>query len=123
MIHPSAILGSNKYVIIDEGGVICAGCLVTTNIRIGRHVLLNLACTVGHEANIGDYSAFMPPCNVSGEVRIGNGNFWGTGAKIINRCTVGDNVVIGAGAVVITDIPDNVTAVGVPVKIVKRNGE
>jgi serine acetyltransferase len=58
--------------------------------------------------------------NNSGEARIGNGNFWGTGAKIINRCTVGDNVVIGAGAVVITDIPDNVTAVGVPAKVVKR---
>jgi serine acetyltransferase len=78
---------------------------------------------VGHEANIGDYSAFMPTCNISGEVQIGGGNFWGTGVKIINRCTVGENVVIGAGAVVIADVPDNVTAVGVPAKVKKRNGE
>ena len=123
LVHPSAILGSNKYLSIGEGSIICAGCLVTTNIRIGRHVLLNLACTVGHEADIGDYSAFMHTCNISGDVRMGNGNFWGTGAKIINRRRVGENVVIGAGAVVITDIPANVTAVGVPAKVVKRNGE
>jgi sugar O-acyltransferase (sialic acid O-acetyltransferase NeuD family) len=123
LVHPAAILGSNEYLSIGEGSIICAGCLVTTNIRIGRHVILNLACTVGHEANIDDYSAFMPTCNISGEVQIGGGNFWGTGAKIINRCTVGENVVIGAGAVVIADIPDNVTAVGVPAKVMKKNGE
>jgi serine acetyltransferase len=56
-------------------------------------------------------------------MRIGNGNFRGTGSKIINCCTADENVVIDTGAVVITDIPDNVTAVGVPVKVVKRNGE
>ena len=46
---------------------------------------------------------------------------WGTGAKIINQKIVGDNVTIGAGAVVTQDIPDNVTAVGVPARIIKRN--
>ncbi len=93
--------------------------IITTNITIGRHVVLNLTCTVGHESSIGDYSAFMPTCNISGEVTIGECTFWGTGSKIINRCRVGDQAIIGAGAVVVRDLPSGVTAVGVPAKIIK----
>ena len=123
LIHPSVIIGSNDYLNIGEGCIICAGTIITTNILIGRYVILNLACTVGHEAEIGDFSSFMPTCNISGEVKIGEATFWGTGAKIINKRTVGDNVIVGAGAVVIQDIPDNVTAAGVPADIVKRHVE
>jgi sugar O-acyltransferase (sialic acid O-acetyltransferase NeuD family) len=120
LIHPSVVLGNPKFLEIGEGGLICAGCILTTHITIGRFVLLNLACTVGHETVIGDFSSFMPTCNISGEVRIGEATFWGTGAKIINRKNVGDYAVIGAGAVVIDDIPAGATAVGVPAKIVKQ---
>ena len=119
LIHPSVIMGSPKFVTVGEGSIICAGTIITTNITIGRHVVLNLACTVGHESSIGDYSAFMPTCNISGEVTIGECTFWGTGAKIINRCRVGDQATIGAGAVVVRDLPSGVTAVGVPAKIIK----
>lgn len=120
LIHPSVIMGSNKYVHIGEGSIICAGTIITTNISIGRHVTLNLACTVGHQTEIGDFSSFMPTCNISGEVRIGEANSWGTGAKIINGKKVGNNATIGAGAVVIDDIPENVTVAGVPARIIKK---
>jgi sugar O-acyltransferase (sialic acid O-acetyltransferase NeuD family) len=119
LVHPSVIIGSSRYVDIGQGSIICAGTIITTNISIGKHVIFNLACTVGHETTIGDFSSFMPTCNISGEVSIGERNFWGTGAKVINRKQVGDNVIVGAGAVVTTDLPDNVTAVGVPAKIIK----
>lgn len=121
LIHPSVIMGSPKYVEIGEGGIICAGTIITTNIRIGRFTILNLACTVGHETDIGDFCSFMPTCNISGEVKIGKASFWGTGAKIINRCSVGEATTIGAGAVVVSDIPDHATAVGVPAKVIKSN--
>ena len=45
----------------------------------------------------------------------------GAGANIIGPIHIGNNVIIGAGAVVITDIPDNAVAVGVPAKVVKYN--
>jgi sugar O-acyltransferase (sialic acid O-acetyltransferase NeuD family) len=120
LFHPSVIIGPSDYVEIGEGGIICAGNIITTNIHIGKHVLLNLACTVGHETLIGDYCAFMPGCHISGEVKIGKASFWGTGAKIINQCYVGDFTTIGAGAVVIDNIPDHATAVGVPARVIKR---
>jgi sugar O-acyltransferase (sialic acid O-acetyltransferase NeuD family) len=119
--HPSVICGPKEYVRIGEGTIICAGTIITTNIEIGKHVILNLACTVGHQAVIGDYSSFMPSCNISGEVIVGEASFWGTGAKVINRKHIGAYTKIGAGAVVTTDIPDNVTAVGVPAKVVRSH--
>ena len=123
LVHPSVITGRKRYVTIGEGSIICAGTIITTNISIGRHVILNLACTVGHETEIGDFSSFMPTCNISGEIKVGEATFWGTGAKVINRKTIGNNVIIGAGAVVTIDIPDDVTAVGVPARIVKGRTE
>lgn len=116
LVHPSVIMGRKEYVRIGRGCIVCAGCIVTTNISIGEFVILNLACTVGHETVIGNYSSFMPTCNISGEVRIGDGTYWGTGAKIINRVSVGNDAIIGAGAVVIVDVPEGVTAVGVPAR-------
>lgn len=121
LVHPSIISGKSEYVKLGEGCIICAGNIITTNIEIGRHVILNLACTIGHETEIGDFSSFMPTCNISGEVQIGESTFWGTGSKVINQIKVGNNVIIGAGAVVTTDIPDNVTAVGIPAKVIKKN--
>ena len=121
LIHPSVVMGPSDYVEIGSGAIICAGTIITTNIRIGRYVILNLACTVGHETEIGDCCSFMPTCNISGEVKIGQASFWGTGAKVINRCSVGDHTTIGAGAVVIGDLPPGVTAAGVPAKIIKSD--
>jgi len=119
LIHPSVILGKREYVAVGEGSIICAGTVITTNISIGRHVIVNLCCTIGHETEIGDYSSFMPTCNISGEVQIGKATYWGTGAKVINGKTIGDNAVVGAGAVVVQDLPADVTAVGVPAKVIK----
>lgn len=120
LIDPSVIFGSKKFISIGEGSIICAGTILTTNIDIGEYVLVNLSCTVGHETRIDDFCSFMPACNISGEVKIGKCNYWGTGAKVINRKKIGGNVVVGAGAVIIDDIPDNVTVVGVPGKIIKN---
>ena len=53
---------------------------------------------------------------------IGNNVFIGTGAKILGNITIGDNVKVGANAVILKDIESDVTVVGVPGEIVKRNG-
>lgn len=50
---------------------------------------------------------------------IGNNVFIGAGARVLGEITVGDNAKIGANAVVLHDVPENATAVGVPARIIK----
>ncbi len=118
LVHPNALIGVNN-VSIDKGTIICAGCIITCDIQIGKFVILNLCCTVGHDTIINDFSSFMPTVNISGDVIIENGVYVGTGAKIINQLTIGKNTIIGAGAVVSKSLPANCTAVGIPAKPIK----
>jgi len=119
LIHPLAWVGDTEFVEIGKGCIICAGTLITTNIKMEDFVILNLGCTVGHDTIIKKYSAFMPSVNISGEVKIGEGVYVGTGAKIINQLQIGDYTVVGAGAVVAKTLPAHCTAVGVPAKVIK----
>ena len=118
LIHPSVIWGK-EHSSIGEGSIICAGNIFTVDYSIGKHVILNLGCTVGHDTIIGDYASFMPSVNISGEVNIGEGVYVGTGAKIINQLEIGAFTVVGAGAVVSKTLPANCTAVGIPAKPIK----
>jgi sugar O-acyltransferase (sialic acid O-acetyltransferase NeuD family) len=117
LIHPSVIY-SDK-VSFGEGSIICAGSIITVNIEIGRHVIVNLDCTIGHDAVLGDYTTILPSVNVSGFVKTEECVNVGTGSAIIQGVTVGKNTVIGAGAVVVKDLPANCTAVGAPAKPIK----
>lgn len=119
LIHPLAWVGDSEFVEIGKGCIICAGTLITTNIRMEDFVILNLGCTVGHDTIIKKYSAFMPSVNISGEVTIGEGVYVGTGAKIINQLEIGDYTIVGAGAVVAKTLPAHCTAVGVPARVIK----
>ena len=105
IIHPSVLI-SDDEVTIGHGCVICAGTIITCNIKIGNFVTLNLMCTVGHDTTINDFSAFMPSVNISGEVLIDEKVYVGTGAKIINQLTIGKNTIVGAGAVVSRSLPE-----------------
>ena len=118
LIHPSVLIGWDD-VQIGHGTVICAGVIITCNIKIGNFVTLNLSCTVGHDTEIKDFASFMPSVNISGEVIIHEGVYVGTGAKIINQLEIGQNTIVGAGAVVSKTLPENCTAVGIPAKPIK----
>jgi sugar O-acyltransferase (sialic acid O-acetyltransferase NeuD family) len=118
LMHPSVHVRSES-VSIGVGSIVCAGCILTVDISVGDHVILNLNCTVGHDSVLGNFSSFMPAVNISGEVTIGNGVYVGTGAQLINQLYVGENTTIGAGAVVSKNLPSDCTAVGVPAKPIK----
>ncbi len=116
LIHPSVKIRNEQHIEIGEGSIICEGNILTTNIRIGAHVILNLACTTGHDVLIEDFCSIMPGARISGEVKIRELVYIGTGATIINQIEIGNASIIGAGAVVIKDIPAHCTAVGVPAR-------
>ena len=119
LVDPSVeISGYNK---IGEGTIICANTVLTVNICIGKHVIINLDCTVGHDAVLEDYVTLYPSVNISGMTCIGEGCELGTGMQIIQGKTMGCNSIVGAGAVVIKDIPGSCVAVGAPAKPIKSN--
>lgn len=117
LIHPSVIC--SERVSFGEGTIICAGNIITVNIDIGKHVIINLDCTIGHDTIVGDYSTILPGVNVSGFVKTGKCVNVGTGSAIIQGINIGENTIIGSGAVVTKDLPANCTAVGVPAKPIK----
>jgi len=123
LIHPRAEM--SKWIEIGEGTVICAGNILTTNIVLGRHVQINLNCTVGHDVIMEEYATLAPGVHVSGCVHIGKRAYIGTGAVIINGTqndpvVIGADAVISAGSFVTRSIPPGETWCGVPARILHR---
>lgn len=116
--HPSATFGAD--VVAGPGFVVCAHVGVTTNVRIGRHVHLNLHVTMGHDCVVGDYVTVSHGARVSGDVRLEDDVMVGTGAAIIQGVTVGARTIVGAGAVVTRDLPPGVVAMGAPARPVRQ---
>jgi sugar O-acyltransferase (sialic acid O-acetyltransferase NeuD family) len=121
LVHPLAWLGAN--VAVGEGSIVCAGVRATTDIVIGRHVILNLNVTVGHDSVLGDFATVNPTSSISGNVRVRDGVEVGTGVQIIPGVEVGAWSILGAGTVVTKDTPANATVVGVPGQVAKFRDE
>lgn len=119
LIAPDAILGKNS--VIEDGTIICSGTILTVDVTIGRHSIVNLNCTIGHDAVLKEFVTLYPGVHVSGCVTIGSDSEIGTGTQIIQGIKIGRGVIVGAGATVITDITDEVTAVGTPARVVKNH--
>ena len=119
LIHPTVIVGDKDYVKVGRGCIFCAYTVITCDVEVGDFVILNLACTLGHDTIVQDYCAFMPTCNISGECVIEEGVYCGTGVKIINQTSIGAETIVGAGAVVVKPLPAKCTAVGAPAKAIK----
>jgi sugar O-acyltransferase (sialic acid O-acetyltransferase NeuD family) len=115
LIHPN-VRYDEDTVKFGVGTVVCAGSILTVNIKVGNNVLINLDCTVGHDCVIEDFATLSPGAHVSGNVHVGEGAYLGTGCAIIEKKTIGAEAVVGAGAVVTKNVLDKTTVVGVPAK-------
>ena len=114
-IHPFTSVSPSAS--IGEGSMISAGTIVLPRAVIGRGVILNTKSSVDHDSVVGDFAHIGPGATVGGNVRIGAETLIGSGATVVSGVTVGARSIIGAGAVVVRDVPDDVTAVGVPARI------
>jgi sugar O-acyltransferase (sialic acid O-acetyltransferase NeuD family) len=110
-LSPRARIGEG--VVMYPNGVACPGTLISD------HALLNSGAIVSHDTEVGPYSTLNPGVNLAGNVSIGEGCHLGIGCSVIQGIRIGAWTIVGAGATVIRDLPEGVTAVGVPAKIIK----
>lgn len=120
IIHPSVRFDASSCD-VGEGAILCAGTVATVSVTFGAFSMINLSCTIGHEARIGSGSVLNPTVNISGGVTLGKGVLVGTGAQILQYLSVGDDAIIGAGAVVSKNVEPGTTVVGVPAKPLVRS--
>jgi sugar O-acyltransferase (sialic acid O-acetyltransferase NeuD family) len=120
IVHPSVRFDA-KSCKVEEGVILCAGVIATVNIVFEAFSMVNLSCTIGHEARLGAGSVLNPTVNVSGGVHIGNSVLVGTGAQVLQNLTIGENAIIGAGAVVSKAVAPMTTVVGIPAKPLIRS--
>ena len=104
-IHPGAVIGEGLF--IDHG----MGVVIGETTEIGNNCTLFQNVTLG---GTGKETGKRHPT-------LGNNVMVAAGAKVLGPFKVGDNSKIGAGAVVLCEVPENCTVVGVPGRIVKRN--
>lgn len=117
-IHPSVKIFDKNFQ-IGKGSFIGANSIITTNVKIGKHAIINRGNQIGHDCIIGDYFSMMPGAILSGNVNVGNRVYMGTNSTIIEKKFISSDVIIGANAVVIDNIDFRGTFVGVPAKKVK----
>jgi sugar O-acyltransferase (sialic acid O-acetyltransferase NeuD family) len=119
LIHPHALLQDPSSISIGSGSVIAAGTILTADIQIGPHVLVNLSCTIGHGTTIDEGCSIMPGVNIAGNVRVGKHVLIGSGANVLANIKIGDRARVGAGAVVTKPVEPSITVVGIPARELK----
>ena len=92
------------------------GAIVHNEAVIGRQCILNTRSLVEHDCVLEEGVEIGPGATLAGRVHVGANTWIGTGASVRPRIRIGRNSIVGAGAVVVSDIPDDVIAVGVPAK-------
>lgn len=117
IIHPDIYI--HKTNSIDDGSIIYQGVILTTNIEIGKHVIISPKCGIGHDSKLKDYVTLLWNVNISGNDVIEEGCLIGSGATILQNLIMGEKSIIGAGAVVVNNVKSNSTVVGVPAKYIK----
>jgi UDP-perosamine 4-acetyltransferase len=111
-ISPAAQVSASAR--IGAGVAIVAGAVINAEAVIGDCVIINTLAGVDHDCVLGEAVHVAPGVVLAGRVRVGARTLIGAGASAIPGVTIGSDVVVGSGAAVIDNIPDGVTAVGVP---------
>lgn len=115
-IHPQAII-SSIGVHIGEGTVIMANAVINSYADIGKHCIINTSSVVEHDNVIEDYVHVSVGTKLAGTVHVGKSTWVGVGATVKNNVSICADCMIGAGAVVVKDIKEKGTYIGVPARI------
>ena len=117
LIHPTANVSETSC--IGKGSIICAGCSISVNTHIGNHCVFNISTIMGHDCEVSDYVSVMAGSCVCGHVVIGEEAYLATNCTVIPDRRIGRYAKVGAGSVVLRNVKDGVSVMGVPAKVYK----
>lgn len=117
-IHDSVAVGAATK--IGRGTIICPFCRISTDCRIGEHVLVNGGSGIGHDAVVGSYSSLLGAVSVNGNAQVGEGVLLGAASMIYPGKRVGDRATVGLASVVLRNVPDDATVFGNPARRIDR---
>jgi sugar O-acyltransferase (sialic acid O-acetyltransferase NeuD family) len=115
IVDPSVMVAES--VVLGKGTYIGARAIVSPKATIGNYVLINNHTTIGHDCILGDYAQVAPGGRVSGASILKEGAHVGANAVVAQGKSVGSYSTLGACSFAMIDIPDNVTAVGIPARV------
>lgn len=103
-----------------RGNLVCAGAILSTDLRIGDFNLFNRGCQVGHDCRIGSHCVLNPGAILSGNVELGDDCVIGSGAVVLQNLRIGTGATVGAGAVVTRPVADGEVVAGVPARLLRK---
>ena len=114
VIHRNALIAPDTT--IGQGCVILGMTYVSSSVSLGRAIHLNYLVSIGHDVEMDDFSTVLPGANVGGSVQLGSECLIGSNSTLKQGLYVSRRVTIGAGAVLLSDVPEPGTWVGVPAR-------
>ena len=118
LVHPNSVIG--EQVKFGTGTLVMAGTVINCCSEIGKGCIINTGSTIDHDNFIEDYVHISPGVHTAGTVKIGKGTWLGVGCVVSNNLKITSGCKVGAGAVVVKDITESGTYVGVPARRVLK---
>lgn len=115
LVRPSVLMDAGSCT-LGSGAILCAGVIMTVNVSVGDHALINRACNIGHEAIVGAGVVINPLASISGGVVVGDRTLVGTGSTVLEYVNIGSDATVGAGAGVTKNVQSGTIVVGVPAR-------
>jgi len=116
LIHPLASV--SLYSKIQKGSVVMAGAVINPFVNIGISCIINTNSTIEHDCMIGHGVHVSPNVAIAGGVSVGDETWIGIGSSVKQNIKIGSHVILGIGSVLLKNLPNKVTAYGIPAKII-----
>lgn len=114
LIHPNTVIG--EQVDIASGTAIMAGVVINCCTRIGKGCIINTSATIDHDNTIEDYVHISPGAHLAGTVKVGELTWLGIGSIVSNNVNIASGCKTGAGSVMVKDLNESGTYIGVPAR-------
>lgn len=118
IIAPDVLIGENSSV--GEGSIVCSNSIITVDTHIGKHCILDFKSMVGHDTKLEDFVTLYPNVTIAGNVILRECVEMGTCSNTNQGIEIGAYTKVGSGAVVVSSLKEQIVAVGIPAKEIKK---